>query len=459
MLQFCTRGRDFYKILIRITVPLALQSFATNALAMIGTLMIGYLGQDELAGLSLANTVFFISTLFTFGIQSGSAVLLSQYWGKRDMETINRVLGLSLFFAGIFSFLFTTFIFLFPREVMMLTTNNEVLADIAARYGRIVAYSYFLNTMTMVYVGAQRSTENLKFGLFVITFSAVVNLFLNWVLIFGKFGVAPMGIEGAAYSLLISRILEILVTLVYVFFIDKHLTILPKALFRPGKAISLDFIRYASPVILNETLWGAGMALLPVIFGHMPGSSDILAGYSLTQNVERIMLVAMFGVSNAAAILIGKSIGAGEQDEEVHHLASALLQIAVILGILSGLILVGSSNFLLGLPIFNLSATARQTTLRMFITLGVLMGVRSFNTSMIVGVLRGGGDVRFNLLVDVVPLYLYAVPVVALTGLVLHLDIFWVYLLLCGQEFVKFAVGLPRFLSRKWINNVTRQLV
>jgi len=459
MLAFIKRERSFYKNLAALALPLVLQNLVNSSLALADTVMVGMLGQNELAGVSLANTPFFIAMLFVFGLQSGGAVLISQYWGKRDMVTVNRVMGISIYFAGALSFAFATLITLFPEPVMRLVTNNPDLIEIAARYAQYVAYSYFINSVTMVYVGTQRSTENPKFGMYVVSISMVANVFLNWVLIFGKFGFPALGIEGAAIATLLSRIIELVITIIYIAFIDKHLKIYPKAIFAPGKEILKDFLKYSTPVIMNETLWGFGISLLPVVYGHMVNSADVVAGNSIAGNVERIMTVFVFAVANASAIIVGKEIGRGSTKDEVQRLGGDLLSIASVIGAISGIVLAAATFVAIEpyiFPLFDLSAEAQRIAKTMLLSMSVVLFARSFNATNIVGILRGGGDVRVCMLLDVLPLYLYTVPVAAITALLLKWDIQWVYFLIMAEEFIKFTLGYKRYRSRRWINNITR---
>jgi len=456
---FLKRERSFYKNLAALALPLVLQNLVNSSLSLADTVMVGMLGQNELAGVSLANTPFFVAMLFVFGLQSGGAVLISQYWGKKDVVTVNRVMGVSIYFAGALSFLFATLMTLFPEPVMRMVTNNPDLIDISVRYAKYVAYSYFINSVTMVYVGTQRSTENPKFGMYVVTISMVANVFLNWVLIFGKFGFPALGVEGAAIATLISRIIELVITIIYILFFDKHLKIIPKAILAPGKEILKDFLKYSTPVIMNETLWGLGISLLPVVYGHMANSADVVAGNSIAGNVERIVTVFVFAIANASAIIIGKEIGRGAGKDEVQRLGGDLLGIASAVGAVSGIVLAISTVIAIEpyiFPLFDLSDEARRIAKMMLLSMSFILFARSFNATNIVGILRGGGDVRVCMLLDVLPLYLYTVPLAAVTALLLNWDIQWVYFIILSEDILKFIFGFKRYKSRRWINNITR---
>ena len=462
MLKILRQDKSSYRQLFALAVPILLQNLISSSLGLVDTFMVGMLGQDELAALSLANAPFFVAMLFVFGLQSGGSVLISQYWGKQDITTINRVMGISFYCAGALSFLFASAVFIFPNEIMSITSNNDVLVDIAARYGRVVAYSYFINSVVMVYIGAQRSIENAKFGMIVLGSSMLSNVFFNWVFIFGKLGFPAMGVEGAALGTLLARVVELIIAIIYMIFFDKRLPIKIKAFFMPGVVILRDFIKYATPVVINETLWGLGVSIYPIIYGHMADSSDIVAGFSVAGNIERILAVTCFAIANAAAVIIGKSVGSGESRERVEERGKWLLTLTVVCGFCTAIILVLATVFIAKpfvFPLFNLSPNSQRIAAAMLFTMAGFSIMRFYNTCMIVGVLRGGGDVKYGMYLDVTALYGYAVPIAAISALVLHWDITIVFALLSAEELFKMVGGLARMRSGKWIRNVTREFV
>jgi len=462
MFKLLRRDRSFYRRLTSLAVPILLQNLISSSLGMVDTAMVGTLGQTELAGMSLANTPFFVAMLFVFGLQSGGAVLMSQYWGKRDAETINRVLGISWYFAGMASFIFATVIFLFPTQVMGLTTNNPALIDIAARYGKIVAYSYFVNALVTVFTGSLRSCERPRFGMVVVITGMLSNVLFNWLLIFGNLGFPQLGVEGAAWGTLFARIIELLLMFGYIAF-SKHkpFDLILRRLIIPGKLILKDFLKYSAPVILNETLWGFGMSIFPVVYGHMAASEDIVAAYAVAGNIDRIVAVAIFAVANATAVIIGKEIGAGATKNEVYDIGKTLGFISVLVGIASGALLI-SVLFAFAkpllFPLFSLTENADRIATLMLTLMSLALCFRSFNSTMIVGILRGAGDVNFGLIFDVSTLWAYTVPLVAVFGLVLKLDILWVYVAIVSEEPIKALIGFLRFRSKKWIHNITRDM-
>lgn len=276
MFSYLKRGRGFYRNVVLLGLPILLQNLTTTFLGLIDTFMVGTLGEAPLAAVLVANTPVFVIQLVIFGLQSGSSVLISQFWGKGDTDSINRVIGLGCYAAGAISALFAAVMFFLPEQLMAVLTDNAELIPLAADYARIVGFSYLFNSITGVYVGAHRSMENPKLGLIVFSISMCANTVLNWVFIFGNLGAPALGVTGAAAATLTSRILEFAIMAVYAL-TNRRFRPRPAAMLRPGLPLLQKFIRYSSPVVLNETLWGLGTSVYKVILGHMEGSTEILA--------------------------------------------------------------------------------------------------------------------------------------------------------------------------------------
>lgn len=460
MFSFLKQGKSFYRNLISLCIPIILQNLVTTSLAMIDTFMVGMLGETPLAAVTLANLPIFVVQFIVFGIQSGSAVLISQYWGHRDSDSINRVIGVSAMVACGAATVFALALFFFPTQIMGLLTNDTTLRDIAAQYGRIVGFSYIFNSLTSVYVGALRSMEKPKVGLAIFSCSMLANTILNWIFIFGKLGAPALDVEGAALATLLSRVLEFVIMVVYAVR-SKVFRLRPALLLRPGKAMCRRFLKYSTPVVLNETMWGLGTSLYPTIMGHMDGSTEILAAYAVAGNIDKFCCVGVFAVAAAAAVIIGREIGAGRSDK-VYNVGKALLVVSVMLGALVGIVMLLATYFVIEpfiypiYPAFQNCPGAAEITTLMLTIVAIFLPIRSFNTTSIVGVLRGGGDVTFTAAIDILPLWLIAIPLAALTGLVAELGILWVYLSIEAENIVKFFLGIWRFRSRKWIRDVTQ---
>ena len=341
---------------------------------------------------------------------------------------------------------------------MRLITPNETLIALGTPYLRIVVPSYVFNGLASIYIGMQRSTENPAFGMVVFAVSMVTNTFLNFVLIFGKFGAPRLGVVGAATATFIAHAVELLIVLAYAA-LSKRIPLRPACLLRPGRDILHRFVKYSVPVVCNETLWGTGFSMLTVILGHMVNSQDMLAAYSLMGNVDKLATVVCFGIAASAAVVVGKEIGEGKSFDRVYSVSRTLLAVSVLLGlIMTGILLILLPTFFRPVlfPLFKLSAGATDVAACMAVVYALAMPSRAFDVTNVTGVLRAGGDARVAILIDVLPLWCFAVPLMALCALVLHAPTVWVVLCIQGETLCKCPAGILRFRSRKWIHDITR---
>ena len=451
--------KGFYRNVFALMIPMVLQNLITHTVALADTFMVGMLGEEYLAAATMATTPLFVFLIFSFGVQSGVGILVAQYWGKGNKPAINRVLGVGLFFAVCVTFTGAAIIAVFPFQVLSLVTNNAELVRTGVKYAQIVGFSMALNSVSMVYVACQRSMENTKLGVIVLSISSFINVFGNWVLIFGNLGMPALGMEGAAIATLFARLVEVTIIIVYALR-SKRLPLKIKLLLMPGMVIFKDFIKYSLPVLLNEALWGFGTMMYPVIFGHMSGAQSILAAYNIAGNMDRVFAVAMFACGGATAVIVGREIGAGRRDE-VGSVAGSLLSLGAILGLASGAFLLFTRLTILDplvFPLFKLSGESSSNAVVMLTITAFTMPVRTVGFTMGIGVLRGGGDVKALMIIDIGTLYLFALPIAAIAGLVLNAGITIVYLGILCEDIIKTALLFVRFRSGKWIHDVTREV-
>lgn len=457
-MHYLRQGRGFYRSAIALMLPMILQNLVTNCMALADSFMVGALGETELAAVTMANSVFYVLSLIIFGIQSGTGVLVAQYYGKGRLDAINRIMGMGYYVSLGLTALIALLSFFFPMQLMQLVTNNPDLWEPGAEYARIVGFSYVCMAFSGVYIAVQRSMENPGLGAILLTVSGAMNILLNYMFIFGKWGAPAMGCAGAAVATLLSRVFEVLVV-TGCFFRSKRLPVKPGLMLRPGRIIAGDFIKYSLPVVLNEGMWSLAMSLYSIIMGHMPNSTPILAAYTIAGNIDRMAAVALFAAGNATAVIIGRDIGCGDT-KEIYGKGVALNFVCFVTGIISmGILLTIRATLLDGFifPLMDISAEAGELAKMMLAFIAVVMPLRSLNLCNIVGVFRGGGDVRFGLICDIGPLYCVCLPAAALCGLVFGLGITAVYVCICLDDFCKVFLCLPRLRSGKWINSVTRE--
>lgn len=452
--SFFVRDKNFYRVILSLAIPMTLQNVMQLLLNMMDTVMLGRLQDSSEALISAANFAnqpYFVYSLFLFGMVSGMSVLIAQYWGKGDTDAINSIAGIAMTAAVIVGGIFTAVCYLFTPEVMGLFTDSAEVIDLGVKYLRIVLASYIIASLTSLMCGIMRSTEQVGIALGSNTVGILTNIFLNYCLIFGKFGFPRMEIEGAALATLIAKIVEFLVVLVYVIFFDKRVRLSFSRMFRIRREMVSDFVRYSLPVILNETMWGLGITLHSVIIGHI--SDAAYAAYTVANIIEKIGLLSAIGFANATQIIIGKEIGAGRK-ENAYPYARTMLAASALLGlIMSGVVL------LIRVPavsLFDVADSTKEAAANIIAVMSVIIFIKSFNTTAIVGVMRGGGDTKTAMIFDFVPMWIISIPLGAVAAHVIRLPVWWVYACLMSDEVLKSTFCLLYVKSKRWIRNVTR---
>lgn len=457
MLKALRREPGFYRSLIALALPMILQNLITTSLGFVDTFMVGLVGSNELSAVTAANTPIFLLQVVIFGLMSGLTVMVSQYWGQQDMESINRCMGVVIYVGLAISAVFAAAFVFLPYQVMGIVTDNPLLIELGSPYLRIVGVSYVFNSVSSVYVSMQRSTENPMFGMLVFGASMLANTVLNYILIFGKLGLPAMGITGAAIATLASRVLEFGIVLVYALRC-RRIPLIPRAILIPGIATLCSTLKYSGPVLVNEFLWGLSASTLTSIMGHMTISADMLAAHAIMGNIDKFSTVACFGLAGAASVMVGKRIGEGGKKEEVYQLGLCLLMVSLLLGLFVSVVLaiLLPTLFIPYLyPMFHLSETAVSAAVTLCIGYLVSMPLRSFDITNIIGLMRAGGDTRMAAILDIFPAWCFSIPLAALFGLVLDAPLYLVCISTQLESFIKAPVSVIRLRSRKWINNVT----
>ncbi len=448
--------RSFYLRVLAITAPIVLQNFMDAAVGSADVIMTSFVGQDALAASSLAGQVMFVMHMLLFGVSSGASVLAAQYWGRGDVSTVERVLGLSIRVAVLLGSVFTAAAAAVPRLIMRIFTDETALIEQGVLYLRAVSPAYVLGSFVSVYLAVMRSARRVRVSAVIHCSAVAVNVALNACFIFG-FGPFPaLGIMGVALATSITRAAELLVCLVDGA-VNRKVRLRPSALVAGDRALTGDFFRFAVPSGANDILWGIAFSVYSVILGHL--SSDVVAANSVASVVRNLGTVVCFGTANSAAILLGNAMGEGRL-EEARVWAGRFVWLAVWTALLGGGVILLCRPLVLRFMYFYVAVTdtvRSELSTMLYINSYYILGA-SLNTMLICGIFRSGGDVKFGLFCDAVSMWCYAVPMGLVCAFVLKLPEMWVYFILCLDEFVKFPVVLRHYHKRTWLRNITRDL-
>lgn len=445
------KDREFLKSMMSIAIPIALQNLVSSSLNMVDTLMISSLGKASISAVGLANQVFFFYILISFGINSGSSIFISQYWGREDIKSIRKVLGLALSISAFTGIIFTTAGFFFPEFIMAIFIKDLQVVKLGSDYLRIVSLSYLITAISFAYNVALRSTGRAIVPLQVSIISFVVNTSLNYIFIFGKLGFSPMGVKGAALATLTARVVEILFILYSVYRTRGPLAASLKELLDWDSKFVKRYLKATYPVIVNEGFWSLGQIMYSIAYARI--GVEATAAVQIVTTIQNIFFVIVRGLANSSTVMIGSKIGAGEK-EEAYDYAIMFLVMATLAGVVLGLVMALTPDLTLSL-FRDLDADVYEVARTMLILMGLIFAIKTFNATVIVGVLRGGGDTSYSMYLEMGSVWLIGVPLAFIGALVLKWPVYLVMMLISIEELVKLVFALPRVLSKKWIKDLT----
>ena len=444
-------NKIFLRNVAVLVIPIALQNLINAAVSAADVIMLGRVSEYALSGASLGGQVQYIMMLIFFGLTSGASVLIAQYWGKKDMKSIEKVLGIAMRFAIVIGMLFTVAAFFFAEQIMYIYSNDAMVVSEGVKYIRIVCFSYIIFAFNMVYLNTMRSIERVVVSTVVYSISLVVNIIVNALLIFGLLGLPKLGVVGAAIGTLVARIIEFVIVLIYDRRFNKVLKFRLSYLFERDKVLLRDFIVFSIPVVINELMWGLGTSTNTGILGNLGAS--VSAASSVAQTLRQLATVVSFGIASAAAIMIGKVIGENKLKLAKEY-GKRFIFLTLAAGVLGGLLILAVRPIVLA--VFALEPlTKKYMSMMMFVMSYFVVG-QAFNTTIIVGILRAGGDTKFGLFLDVSTMWCCSILIGYLAAFVWKLNVTVVYMILMSDEIIKIPISYMRYRSGKWLRNVTR---
>ena len=452
------RDREFYKTILRISLPAAFQSLVSFLVVVADDVMVSKLPNAVAAQAAVSQvnsiTAFYTATLT--GLVSGSSVLIAQYWGKKDMARIRRIFSVVLWFCALVSLLFVALARLLPEQVIHLVIDaqeTDVVA-LALEYFSVACWTYIPFAVTTSLVGMLRSIEVVRITLATTVTTLLLNVSLNYALIFGHFGFPAMGVRGAAVATLVARLVEVAMVWVYTFYVQKKLAIRPRDLLRFDGALGRDYARYGLPVGLTDMQWSLIGMLKAAIIGQM--GAVFMAANSIANNMATLGTLFTSALAGGACVVVGKAVGRGDYDT-----ARAYSKTIQIMFFLIGLVM-ALLVFLLRAPFTRLYGSSAepevfQLSTTMIAILAVTLVGTCYHASCFVGINRGAGDSRFVAMVDMICGWLVVLPATLLAAFVFRWPLPVVFLCTRIDQCFKWIIALVRLRGDKWIRNVTRE--
>jgi putative MATE family efflux protein len=441
----------FYKKLLLLALPIALQNVITFSVGLADSVMVGALGETPLSGVYMANQLQNILQMLVIGFGAAATVLAAQYYGRGDKKSVKTVIAVSMRLACGAGLVLNIAAALFPQQIISVFTDEPAVAAEAASYLKVICYSYIIFCASNILNISMRCVENTFLGMASAASAFFVNIFLNWVFIFGKLDFPAMGAAGAALATLMARCVEFTVSAVYVFFIDKKLKLRLKDFALRNAALFRDYLKYGLPVLAGDLLWGVNLAVQGIIVGHL--GAEVIASVSIANTVFQIISVVAYAAAAASGVIIGKTVGAGEY--------SLLKPYTVTLQfIFSGLgIITGIALFLIKgrvLLFYNISGETVKTAAGLMTVLSVTVVGTAYQMAALTGIVRAGGSTHFVLFNDLIFVWLIVIPSAAIAAFWLNAPAWAVFACLKCDQILKCGVAAFVVNRYKWVKNLTK---
>ena len=438
--------------LAKLAVPIVLQNLISAVVNAADVFMLTGVGQDALSAVSLAGQVAFVLTLFYMGLSSGASILGAQYWGRRDGDTVEAVLGLSVRYSMAVSMLFFLATLLAPELLMRIFTPDAALISLGAGYLRILGVGFLFMGASHMLLAIFKSMEQTKLSASISTACLLANIALNALAIFVLFPGNPrMAVLGVAAATSLSRLLELALCLAAVRR-GRSVPLKLRRVMHCPTQLRKDFLRCMLPVLGNYLVWGCGLSANSAIMGHI--GSDMVSAHSLANTLRNLVTVSCSGMASGGGILLGLYLGKGDYGT-ARRLGRLLSWGSLLAGALAGLILAAIRGPYLAFS--RLTGDAHALLGQMLWVNAVYCIGKSFNMCMVSGVFSAGGDTKFGLICDGVTMWGIILPLGLLTAFALHWPPIAVYLVLCADEFVKLPAVLHHFRQYRWLVNLTRE--
>ncbi|WP_379347873.1 MATE family efflux transporter [Paenibacillus sp. GCM10027629] len=446
-----SKHHDFNRQLISLVIPIALQNLISASVITVDVLMLGAISQSAMSAISLAGQITFVLTLFYIGLSTGAVILTAQYWGKKDVKSIQRVLSIACLFSICITIFFFGLSLFFPDMLMRLFTNDEVLIRYGSGFLQLSSFSYLAMAVSQMYLSVIRSMENARVSAWISSVCLVLNILFNVLCIFVLFpGMPEKAIKAVALATVCARYIELGICIVHSITRGNIRFQIP-VFDNIQRNLLKDFLKYTIPVQGNYIVWGCAMSATAVFMGHI--SADMVAANSVATVIKNLAIVLSGGIASGGAVLIGKYLGNGDM-EMARQSGNKINVYALILGVLAGITILLSKPLVFS--IITLNDTAEGYLEGMLYICAYYCIAKSINSTIIGGIFPAGGDSKFGFWCDTVVMWGIILPLGYLCAFVWQLPPIIVYAVICLDEIIKLPVALIRYRRYKWLKNITR---
>lgn len=400
-----TKEKEFYKQFIRIAIIIVMQNVLTLSVNLADNIMLGNYSEAALSGATAVNQIQFVYQQLIMALGDALVIFGSQYWGKGETKEIKKIGAIAMALGVVIISVFFIAASIMPENLMHIFTGDKEIVGQGILYLGIIRFTYIFLGIVLILLALLRTVEVVKIAFMLSASTLIINCSINWVLIYGRYGFPELGIQGAAIGTLIARIVELVVLIIYIKKKEMKLNLQIKDLFIYDKKISKVYIKLLGPVLFAAGLWGVNTAAQTAILGHM--SSSAIAANSVSSNVFMLLKTGAIGAAATTTIIIGKTIGAGQQ-HKLKEYARTFQVIFVVIGIVGGLLLYLMIDPVLSL--YNLSTETKDMAVTFLSIYSVIMVFMSYQMPTNAGIIRGGGDTKYMMYLDLISIYVITLP-------------------------------------------------
>lgn len=449
--SFFTKDKSFYKTLLRMLLVVALQNIVAYSVNMADNIMLGRYSQEALSGAATVNQIFFMVQQFALSIGNTLVAITAQYWGEKRIDPIRTLTGIALKLGLIISACIIAICGFFPTLILRIFTSSPDIIAEGKMYLMIIMWTFALFIITNVLMAALRAVGTVNISFYISLVSLCINVGINYVLIFGKFGLPQMGIRGAAVGTLVARIVELLIVIIYIAKVDTKLNLFQKGMFRFDKALKQDFTKVYIPIMYSQVFWGISVPMQTAILGHL--SDDAIAANSVATTFYQYLKVVVIAMSATSAVMIGNAIGRGDM-KRIKSDGRTLSVIDLIIGVILGIALIALRNPLMSL--YNLNDNATELALQLIVLMGFVMMGMSYQMPVSFGIIQGGGDTGFTMKMNLISVWCIVMPLSFMAAFWWKWPVTLVVLMIQSDQIFKCVPTFIHFRKYKWMKKLTR---
>ncbi|MCZ8515343.1 MATE family efflux transporter [Paenibacillus filicis] len=440
------REKSFYKTFFTLAVIIGLQNIITFGVNLSDNLLIGGYSESALSGVAIANQIQFVLQMLVMGVVEGLVIMASRYWGAKDIKSIKKISSIGMRLSIVVGLIMWAVVFFFPHSCLALFTNNESVISEGAKYVQIICFSYIFFSITSILLATLRSVETVKIGFMLSSTTLIINVCLNYLLIYGHFGFPRLGVQGSAIATLSARIIELIIVCIYMKRFERKIDLQLRDFLKIELGLLKQYVKLGSPILMSNFIWAIAMATQTSILGHMGAAA--IAANSIATTIFQIVSVGVFASASATTIVIGKTIGEGHLDK-IKSYAKTLQILYLIIGLCTGILLFITKDHVL--DFYTISADARSLALQFMTVLSITVCGTAYQMPCLTGIVRSGGDTKFVLYNDTIFMWLIVLPASALCAFVFNLSPLITFFCLKSDQILKCFVAIVKVNRFRWI--------